>query len=99
MLYVNGVDINNINEVQYIKISYNLTVWSRKEIIKIDFGQADSKNTFFTDADDNALYFNSDIDMMNFLHEKGWLFVMSDSFVNPMTSTPVRYIYFRRSKQ
>ena len=98
---VDGVNINELEEVQVVQLVALGNLFSRKILITIDYGQfikwGSNRGSVVTDRKGDIKKFNSNMDAINYLENNGWTLIDVNSTGNP-NSTPVTSYFFRRQE-
>jgi hypothetical protein len=86
---IDGVDINQLPDVEYCELLGVGKLFSAKMNISIDYGQKrkflGKKNFYITDKDGKKVIFFSMIEGLNFMNNNGWEYV--NSYVVTVDST------------
>ena len=80
-LYVDGKDINQMPEVHYCKVTFNLT---RGAIV--DYGQQTTGfiiKTKITDNKGEVIHFHNVIHLLNYMYAHGWKYIYADTLNQP----------------
>ncbi len=99
---VGGVDINQIEGLQYIKISTFEKGFSSKIYIEVDYGQqvcVGGLGSRFEDEDGKDMIFNSTIHVCNLFSELGWQYIDSDFYFMEHTTIRINTFIFKRSNE
>ncbi len=98
---VDGVNINEKQEVKVVQLVAYGNLFSRKVTITIDYGQhikwGTNRGSIVTDKRGDIRAFNSNIDAINYLENNGWELIDVNSTGNS-NSTPITSYFFRRKE-
>lgn len=98
---VDGVNINNEEEVEIVQLLALGNLFSKKVTIIIDYGQfikfGSNRGSVVTDTRGDLKKFNSSMAAINYMENNGWELIDVNSVSNP-NSNAVVYYFFRRKK-
>ena len=97
-IYIEGKKIGFPEEIQYIVIHTKVNVWGTKMVFYIDIGQDFRTNNRITDAASNAINFNSETDLLNYMYACGYEY--RDTYVQKKSSgETIQKFLFNRIKK
>jgi len=96
---VNGVNINELDDVKYVELVAVNKILSNKVVISVDYGQ--SRNVFsrqrIRDKNGKSQIFNSTIDALNFMEKNGWTYV-NNYAISTEDNNEAHYLMKRKAK-
>lgn len=96
MIYIDGNPLKNVENKHYLLVKIERNIWTGKNKYIVDVGQPDENKSEFTTEKGKILKFNSEVDVMNYLHFEGWFHKNTYTFTNPGTSAQVHKILFTK---
>lgn len=94
-LFINGHNVNEIKEVQYIMVHLERNVWGTKIKVKIDIGRGAEQESKITDKNGDEITLVSEIDYLNYLHRCGWKFIQSQASSTPNGMPVMKHLFER----
>lgn len=94
-LFINGHNVNEIKEVQYIMVHLERNVWGAKIKIKIDIGRGVELESKITDSKGEEIALVSEVDYLNDLHRFGWKYEHSQATTSPNGMPVIKQLYQR----
>lgn len=98
-VYVEGTNINDLEDVNYIQlVGINTSMFGVKIQVFVDYGQKAKmmKSDQIKDAKGRKKKFNSMIGALNFMEKNGWKFV---NYTEAMVGRKLRYVYLMEKKK
>lgn len=102
---VEGVNINELDDVTIIRMASAGQAFSKKRIIIIDYGQelkwGDRQGSMIKDRRGDIQKFNSEIAAVNWLENNGWEFMETSTLISGSTASTssFNYYYFRKKNE
>ena len=96
MLYIEGKQLNHLEDMQYIVIKIEKNIWSGKSKYYVDVGQSADLKSQLTTEDGKTINFRSEVDAMNYLFHKGWGYITTNFMTNPNTGGSVHQLVFTK---
>lgn len=98
-LIVEGVNINE-TDVQYIEATlFNLKLLKPNDLecyVDWEMKEEKGKNYRIVNEDGSPKTFKSRVDIFNYLHARGWEYVVTHTDVIPKVGTYIRYVFERK---
>jgi hypothetical protein len=97
-IVIDGQDINEVEDVQYLEVVATQKFLSQKVVITVNYGQQIKNfkgSTILVDG--KARVFNNVVDVLNFFYNRGWQYM--DALVVTVQGQNVYHYYLQRKEE